>query len=269
MAVYAAMIDCVDQSVGRMVSGLKERGLLKNTLVLFLSDNGGNAESGPRGIAEGAPFGGPNSRVFLGMCWATLNNTPFRRYKHFVHEGGIATPLIAHWPAGIPAEPNGWLEHQPGHVIDIMATAVDVAGAAYPSEFQGQSILPMEGVSFAPAFQGEPLRRGKPLFWEHEGNRAVRSGRWKLVMKFKEPWELYDIDFDRTEQHDLAAGQPERVQELAGLWESWADASFVDPWEGAIRNDWGAEIRRKPNPARAKGRPIRNRSRNVKENVSW
>ncbi|OAI57670.1 arylsulfatase, partial [Verrucomicrobiaceae bacterium SCGC AG-212-N21] len=172
MAIYAAMIDCIDHSVGRMVAGLKERGMFDNTLILFLSDNGGNAESGPRGITEGEVLGGPDSRVFLGQTWATLNNTPFRRYKHFTHEGGISTPLIAHWPAGIPAERNGKLEPQLGHLIDVMATACDVSGALYPGEFKGHRILPMEGLSLKPAFAGEPLHRVKPIFWMHEGNRA-------------------------------------------------------------------------------------------------
>jgi arylsulfatase len=243
MAVYAAMIDCVDQSVGRLVAGLKERGMLDNTLLVFLSDNGGNAEGGPKGISKGEPLGGPDSEVFIGMTWATLNNTPFRRYKHFDHEGGISTPLIAHWPAGIPAERNGKLEHQPGHLIDLMATAVNISGARYPAEFKGNRILPMEGVSLVPAFKGEPLQRTKPIYWEHEGNRAIRSGPWKLVMKFKGEWELYNIEADRTEQHNLVAIHPEKVKELAAQWEAWAAASFVDEWEGFVRTDWGEEVR--------------------------
>jgi arylsulfatase len=252
MAIYAAMIDCIDQSVGRMVAGLKERGMLENTLILFLSDNGGNAEGGPRGITEGEPLGGPESHVFLGMCWATLNNTPLWRYKHFTHEGGVSTPLIAHWPARIPSQRNGKLEHQPGHLIDIMATAVDVSGALYPAEFKGYRILPMEGVSLAPAFAGEPLHRVKPIFWEHEGNRAVRSGPWKLVMKFKGPWELYNIAEDRTERNNVIKKFPAVSQLLARQWEDWAATSFVDDWIGGVRNDWGDEI--KPKAAKAKGR---------------
>jgi len=254
MAVYAAMLDCIDQSVGRMVQGLQQRGMLDNTLILFLSDNGGNAESGPRGITEGEPLGGPDSNVFLGMCWATLSNTPFRRYKHFTHEGGISTPLIAHWPAGIPAGRNGCLEGQPGHLIDIMATAVDLTGAAYPAQRGGQAILPMEGTSLAPALKGQPLQRGKPIFWEHEGNRGVRSGPWKLVMKFLGPWELYNIDTDRTEQQELAAEHPDKVRELADQWEAWAAASFVDPWEGLPRTDWGHEIEPVADPPQVQGR---------------
>ncbi len=151
MATYAAMIECLDRSTGRLVAGLKLRGLLDDTLILFLSDNGGNAEGGPAGQTRGTgPIGGPQSYVMLGMNWATLANTPFRRYKHFTHEGGISTPLIAHWPHGIPAERNGSLEKQPGHVIDLMATAVDLSGAKYPAEFRGNAILPMEGVSLRP-----------------------------------------------------------------------------------------------------------------------
>ncbi len=157
MAIYAAMIDRVDRSVGNLVAGLKERGMLDNTLIMILADNGGNAESGPRGRLEGDKPGGPQSAVFLGQSWATLNNTPFRRYKHFTHEGGISTPLIVHWPAGIPNERNGKLEHQPGHLVDVMPTAVAASGASYPSEFNGHEIQPMEGVSLLPAFAGEPL----------------------------------------------------------------------------------------------------------------
>ena len=133
MAVYAAMIERIDLAMGTLVDGLDRRGVLDNTLILFLSDNGGNAEGGPPGVTRGdGPIGGPQSHVLLGMNWATLANTPFRRYKHFTHEGGISTPLIAHWPAGIPAGRRGALEKQPVHLIDIMATAVDLAGASYP-----------------------------------------------------------------------------------------------------------------------------------------
>lgn len=248
MAVYAAMIDCIDQSVGQMVAGLKERGMLDDTLILFLHDNGGNAEGGPRGITEGTPIGGPDSNVFLGQTWATLNNTPLRRYKHFTHEGGISTPLIAHWPAGIPAGRNGQLEHQPGHLIDVMATAVDVSGALYPAEHKGHRILPQEGISLVPALHGKPLHRRNPIFWEHEGNRAIRSGNWKAVMKFKGDWELYNIPADRTEQTDLMEKHPHVAGMLIRQWNDWAATTFVDDWQGAARTDWGEEVR----PAKAK-----------------
>lgn len=248
MAIYAAMIDCIDQSVGRMIAGLKERGMFENTLILFLSDNGGNAEGGPHGITQGEVLGGPDSNVFLGMTWATLNNTPFRRYKHFTHEGGISTPLIAHWPAGIDAARNGKLEPQPGHLVDIMATACDLSGALYPNEFKGHRILPMEGISLKPAFAGEPLHRVKPIFWMHEGNRAVRSGPWKLVMKFKGDWELYNIEEDRTEQKNLFKERPAVAGLLKQQWDDWAATSFVDEWIGGVRNDWGDEEGKKAGP---------------------
>ena len=241
MATYAAMLDCVDQSVGRMVAGLKERGMLDDTLILFLSDNGGNAEGGPRGITQGGEIGSADSHVFLGMSWATLNNTPFRRYKHFTHEGGISSPLIAHWPKGIPAERDGKLEKQPGHLIDVMATAVDLAGATYPATFDKHSILPKEGISLRPAFLGESLHRVKPIFWEHEGNRAVRSGPWKAVMKLKGEWELYNIEEDRTEQHNLIGINKAVAVLLIQQWNDWAATSFVDPWTGPARNNWGEE----------------------------
>lgn len=258
MAIYAAMIDCIDQSVGRMIAGLKERGVFENTLILFMSDNGGNAEGGPRGITEGELLGGPDSNVFLGMTWATLNNTPFRRYKHFTHEGGIATPLIAHWPAGMKTGRLGDKEtmrlmKEPCHVIDIMATAVDVSGAAYPSEFRGHRIIPMQGVSLLPLLVSPspdlPVSLSpRLLFWMHEGNRAVRAGPWKAVKKFKGPWELYNLDEDRTEQHDVIKNFPALSQLLIRQWEDWAATTFVDEWIGDVRNDWGEEPRREGRP---------------------
>ncbi|BCM93482.1 arylsulfatase [Abditibacteriota bacterium] len=242
MAVYAAMIDNLDQNVGKLVDGLKKRGVLNNTLILFMSDNGGNAESGPRGVTEGDELGSPQSRVFLGMNWATLANTPFRRYKHFIHEGGISTPLIAHWPAGIPKGRDGALEKQPGHLVDIMATVMDATKSKYPATFHGNAIHPMDGVSLLPAFQGKALKRPNPIFWEHEGNRGVRSGKWKLVSKFLDQWELYDIEADRTEQHNLASANPDLVRDLTARWDKWAGQSFVDQWQGPRRSDWGDPV---------------------------
>lgn len=246
MAIYAAMLDRVDRSIGNLVAGLEERGILDNTLILFLSDNGGNAEAGPRGRYEGRRPGGPGSTVFLGQCWATLNNTPFRRYKHFTHEGGISTPLISHWPAGIPESRRGKLETQPGHLVDVMATAVELAGAKYPGEYKGHAIQPMEGVSLLPAFEGKTLVRENPIFFEHEGNRALRKGKWKLVMKLLGPWELYDIEADRTEQNDLIDEHPELAQALIAEWEAWAERADVGPWPGTVRTDAGEEGPPKP-----------------------
>ena len=243
MAIYAAMIDRMDKSFGTLVEGLKKRGVLDNTLILFLSDNGGNAESGPNGRTQGDPLGGPDSTVFLGMNWATLDNTPFRRYKHFIHEGGISTPLIAHWPKGIPENRNNQLEKQPAHLVDIMATVMEISGAKYPQTFNGNEIFPMDGVSLLPAFAGRDLKRKEPIFWEHEGNRGVRQGKWKLVSKYLEPWELYDIEADRTEQHDLVKQNVTLANTMEAQWQAWAKRSLVDPWQGPPRNDWGETIR--------------------------
>jgi arylsulfatase len=174
--------------------------------------------------------GPENSYQSYGVAWANLSNTPFRLYKHWIHEGGISTPLIVHWPAGISAARRGQLEAQPGHLIDLMATCVDLSGAKYPAEFAGQKIKPMEGVSLRPALAGQPLQRTQPIFWEHEGNRAIRAGQWKLVSKHSSGWELYDIATDRAEQHDLAAKFPDRVREMTAQWEAWAKRADVLPW---------------------------------------
>jgi arylsulfatase len=231
MAIYAACVAHMDTAVGRLVAALRERGVLDNTLILFMSDNGGNAESGPNGRAEGSPLGSGTSDVYCGQSWATLENTPMRRYKHFNHEGGIATPLIAHWPAGIRAHDE--LRSQPGHLIDIMPTCVDAAGAKYPMEFNGKPILPMEGRSLLPAFANKSLQRDA-LFWEHEGNAAIRVSQWKLVRLGRNgTWELYDLETDRTELHNLADAQPDRVKELAAKWEAWAERAHVKPYPSA------------------------------------
>lgn len=247
MSIYAACVWHMDKSIGVLTEALRKRGVLDSTLILFMSDNGGNAESGPNGRLEGANPGAVDSTVFCGQSWATLENTPFRRYKHFNHEGGIATPLIAHWPAGIQAK--GELRSQPGHLVDIMATLADVGGAKYPAAFQGKSIQPMEGRSLIPAFAGQPIAR-EALFWEHEGNAAVRVGDWKLVRKGRQgAWELYDLKADRTELHDLAAAQPERTEKLAAKWEAWAKRAQVKPYpaEGG-----GQKKKAKKNSAKAK-----------------
>ncbi len=235
MAIYAAVMERMDKAVGTLVDGLRQRGQLDNTLILFLSDNGGNAEAGVQGRSNGRELGSAQSDVFIGQCWATLNNTPFVRYKHYTDEGGISTPLIAHWPQGIPAERRGKLEKQPGHLIDILATSVDISGAEYPREFNGHTITPREGVSLAPALKGGKLARTQPLFWEHEANRAVRDGDWKLVALENQPWRLYDLAADRSEQNDLAAAKPDLVKELSAKWDTWAARANVLPlgaWRG-------------------------------------
>jgi len=277
MEVYAAMIDRMDQGIGRIVEALRSSGQLDNTLLLFLQDNGGCAEvqgRSLRGIAgeystrpekppfppmpaealqpdmipkqtrDGYPFitgpgvmpGPDGTFIAYGQGWANVSNTPFREYKHWVHEGGISTPLIAHWPAGIRRKNE--LERQPGHLVDLMATCLEVSGTAYPKTYQGNAIRPLEGRSLAPAFAGRTIQRDA-IYWEHEGNRAVRVGNWKLVAKENRPWELYDLERDRTEQHDLAAQQPERAKDLAAKWDAWAARAYVLPlgaWKAPLRN---------------------------------
>jgi len=226
MAAYAACVQRMDQAVGDLVAGLKARGVFDNTLILFMSDNGGNAEQGPDGRTEGDPTQG-NSDWFCGESWAFLQNTPLRSYKHFNHEGGIATPLVVHWSAGITARAE--VRTQPSHLIDIMPTVVEVSRATYPQRFRDQPILPMEGQSLVPAFGDDVLERSA-LYWEHEGNAAIRAGTMKLVRKGREgSWELYDLAADRTEQHDLAAERPELAADLAARWQVWAERTHVIP----------------------------------------
>ena len=203
MAVYAAMIDRVDQNIGKLVAHLKEAKTFDNTLIFFLADNGGCQEGGMLGRGnfydvEKRNLEHANS---YGEAWANASNTPFREYKHFVHEGGISTPLIAHWPNGI--KDHGTFRHEPGHLVDIMATCVDLAEAKYPAEWKTSPVHSMEGKSLVPVFGGKDLP-DRPLFWEHEGNRAVRVGDWKLVAKGRNgPWELYNLKSDRSELKNL------------------------------------------------------------------
>ncbi len=229
MAVYAAMVDRMDQNIGRIVRKLKERGIFDNTLILFLSDNGGCAEGGLWGFnREGGPIGSPASYASYGLCWANASDTPFRRYKKWAHEGGIATPLIAHWPAVV--ESKGELVHEPGHVIDIMATCCDAANAEYPRRYKGKQIVPLEGKSLLPVLQGRSRAGHEAIHWEHQGNRAIRCGKWKLVSEHPGEWELYDLEQDRTELNDLAEELPDKVAELKAMYAQWAKRCGVRPW---------------------------------------
>ena len=248
MAVYAAMIDRMDQNVGRIVAALKKTGQFQNTLILMLADNGGCAEvltdkaAGlhiPKRTRDGRPVRVGNDPSIMpgrddgyqsyGIGWANASNTPFRRYKHWVHEGGISSPLIAHWPGIVRRK--GSVTHQPGHLIDLMATAADVGGAVYPATFQGKPITPLEGKSLRPVIEGRQRSGHGEIYWEHEGNRAVRQGRWKLVSRHPGNWELYDIDAGRTEMNDLAARQPAKVAELSAKWEVWSKKVGVVDWD--------------------------------------
>ena len=262
MEVYAAMVDNMDQGIGRIIRALEETGQLDNTLILFLQDNGACAENYGRGklvgplerpasptlpplgkdtlqmdmtptqSRDGYPLrrgdgvmpGFPETEIGYGRNWANVSNAPFREYKHWVHEGGISTPLIAHWPKGIKAK-NRW-DHTPGHLIDIMATAIDLSGATYPDDK-----TPVEGVSLQPIFEFKSIDRKNPIYWEHEGNRAIRDGKWKLVAKGNEgAWELYDMESDRTESTNLTASQPEVTKRLVAQWDAWSKHVGVVPF---------------------------------------
>jgi arylsulfatase A-like enzyme len=223
MAVYAAMIDRMDQNVGRLMELLETQGQLNNTLILFLSDNGACHEVGALGLnfrpdLTGA-IGTENSYHSYGLSWSNASNTPFRRHKHWIHEGGIATPLIVHWPDGIRA--RGQLRWQVGHVIDLMATCVDVAGAEYPQRVGERAIGPMEGMSLRPFFDADRTV-SRTLYWEHEQNRGIRDGKWKLVAVRGGQWELYDMNIDPTELNDLVAARPEVAKQLTAMWIAWA-----------------------------------------------
>jgi len=232
MATYAAVVSRLDTSIGRLVTALKERGEFDNTLIFFLSDNGGNAESGPRGRDEGDPSKGP-SNWFCGESWAHLENTPFRLYKHYNHEGGISSPLIVSWPAGIKAEGEGgkgrWIT-TPSHLIDILPTCADVGAAKYPDTRDGHPVPPAEGRSLKPLLTGTGTLPERSLFFEHEGNAAIRKGDMKLVRKGQNgPWELYDMKADRTELDNLAPAKPELAGHLREEWRAWAKRANVLP----------------------------------------
>ena len=231
MAVYAAQIDRMDQGIGRVLDKIRELGEEENTLVMFLADNGGCAEGGPRGFdnrRNGLPPGGVDSYMSYGQSWANASNTPFRRYKHWVHEGGIASPFIARWPARI--KNHGTITHEIGHIVDVMTTCVDAAGVEYPRIHHGRALTALEGKSLLPVFKSGRRRGHEAIFWEHEGNRAVRQGKWKLVSVHGNSWELYDLEADRTELNNLAASYPQKVSELKALYESWAKRCDVLPW---------------------------------------
>jgi arylsulfatase A-like enzyme len=228
MAVFAAQVDRLDQNIGRILDKVKETGQEENTLIMFLADNGGCAEENIGGEVYGTPAGPANSFTSYRRPWANASNTPFRLYKHWVHEGGISSPFIASWPAVIKGNS---LTHERGHMIDLMATILDAAGAKYPSTFKGKRIHPLEGKSLLPTFKGQKREGHDAIFWEHEGNKAVKQGDWKLVSQYPDGWGLYNLAEDRTEMHDRSIDQPKRVAEMAQLWNAWAKRSNVLPWD--------------------------------------
>ncbi len=218
MAIHAAMIDRMDREIGRVLAQLRTMDALDNTLILFLSDNGASAEIMVRddGHDPAASMGSAATYLCLGPGWSTTSNTPFRRHKTWVHEGGISTPLIAHWPEGIKS--RGQLRHCPGHVIDLVPTILEVTGAERFSPPDGQPAPPLPGKSLVPIFAHDDRAPREALWWLHEGNRAIRVGKWKLVAAKDEPWELHDLSIDRAEAKDLAAEFPEKAQELQRAW---------------------------------------------------
>ena len=252
METYAAQIDRMDQGIGRILKTLKDSGQWENTLIIFLADNGGCAEEldewtrhwalelEPTGTAKtrdgrevqygndpNVMPGGEETYQSYGIPWANVSNTPFRLYKHWVHEGGISTPFIAHWPEGISAKNE--LRHQPAQLPDIMSTFLNIANVEYPSSYNGHEIKPAEGFSMTPTFIDKPHNR-EVLYWEHEGNKAVRKGKWKLVRKYPGDWELYDMETGRTEVKDVSNDHPAIVKELVNLYEQWNDRCNIMPW---------------------------------------
>lgn len=258
MEVYAAQIDRMDQGIGRILNALRDTGNWENTLIVFLSDNGGCAEElgdcrdavvtgfeqlGTSKTRDGREVrygnfpdiipGDENTYSSYGVPWANVSNTPFRLYKHWVHEGGIATPFIVHWPAGIQA--NDELRHQPAQLPDVMATFLDIAGVNYPETYNGKAIKKLEGFSMVPTFSNQPHGRDV-LFWEHEGNKAVRRGKWKLVCKFPGEWELYDMEAGRTELNDVSGVHQDIVQDLSRFYDRWAERCNVTPWQNLLEH---------------------------------
>ena len=262
MEVYAAQIDCMDQGIGRILQSLKDTGQWENTLIIFLADNGGCAEElteqhkdwiaasknewpvGTLITRDGREIrygnspdivpGGEETYASYGVPWANVSDTPFRLYKHWVHEGGISTPFIVHWPDRIKS--GGELRTQPYQLPDVMATFLDVAGVERPTARDGHKVQPAEGFTMVPTFDNGDCTRDV-LYWEHEGNKACRKGKWKLVCRYPGDWELYDMEADRSEMNDLVDAHPEIVKELAELHDAWAKRCGVIPWAelGAMR----------------------------------
>ncbi len=231
MEVYAAMVDRMDQNIGRLLKKLEEQGKLNNTLILFLSDNGACAETPADwdNIDPNAPMGSVATFINYGPSWASVGNTPLRKWKQDSFEGGVCTPLVAHWPAGI--KPQSGYNREPAHLIDIMPTLLDLTGATYPGASKQPEIPAMDGVSLLPAFKGQTIGRSKPLFFQFGKGSAIRDGQWKLVRN-SPAWELYDLAADRTEMHNLTAEKPDLVEQMDAAWLAWWKDCTGSAWTG-------------------------------------
>ncbi|MBI9017822.1 MAG: arylsulfatase [Phycisphaerae bacterium] len=238
MAIYAAQIDSMDQGIGQIINTLKDKNQLDNTIIFFLADNGGCAEYISWGKTDLDSMGTEESFESYRKPWANASNTPFKLYKHYTHEGGISTPLIVHWPNGI--KHKNQLRRQPSHIIDIMATCIDVSGTKYPTRYNGNDIIPFEGKSLKSTFDNTPFP-SRPIFWEHESNRAIQLDNYKLVARDKDtPWQLYNLAKDRTETNNLSREMPEKVEQLNKLWQAWAKRCDVLPLSN---KGWDARIK--------------------------
>jgi arylsulfatase len=222
MTVHAAMVDRMDQGIGRLVEELKENGFYENTLILFLSDNGASPEgiSGRNMHDPSSEIGYPGSYVAYKKPWSIASNTPFRRYKRWLEEGGMVTPMIAHWPGGIVKK---GITNETGHVVDIMATCLDLANTSYPESYRGQPIKPLRGKSLAPVFTGESMERNRELYWEHFGHQAMRKGKWKIISRAPEfDWELFDLSQDPTELQEIGTQYPQVLEAMRNDYANWA-----------------------------------------------
>lgn len=240
MSIYAAQVEEMDRGVGRLLKAVRDTGRERDTVVLFLSDNGGAAEDPNRSLAGAVPPA-RDSYEGYGLPGAHVSSCPFRKTKKFTHEGGIAVPFIVRWPAGIPRSRAGRLVHTPVHLIDILPTCLELGGASFPGEWNGAPALRPEGASLVPLLRGRPAALdSRTLFWEHEGHRAARRGKWKLVASFNQPWELYDREADRVESSDLASSRQEIVDDLAWAYAAWSARVGVKPWPASLP----AEVKR-------------------------
>ena len=228
MAVHAAMVERMDREIGRVLMQLRAMGAMGNTLIFFLSDNGASAEMMVRGDGHDPEAACGTGATFLsiGPGWSSMANTPFRRHKTWVHEGGISTPLVVHWPRGLSA--RGELRHTPGHIIDLVPTILEVAGGKSPKTWLSQPVPPAPGKSLVPLFSHDGGVTHDSFWWLHEGNRALRVGNWKIVAAGKDsPWELYDLSSDRSESQNLADTRPDKVRELFERWAQQTERCFA------------------------------------------